>query len=300
MDKFHAMQIFARVAELESFSRAAISLGLAKGNVSRQIQLLEKHIGTRLLLRTTRRVQLTHDGRLYYERCRNLLATVDEMDELFKHDPATLSGQLRVDIPAELACAFVIPALPAFLQHYPGISLELSSNEHRSDVIGEGFDCVLRIGDAEESGLMTRRLGHFRMINLASPGYLARFGTPLSPDDLSQHAMVHYQPVPTSAHQGFEFFDGRQCHYIQTGGVITVNNRLTYHNACLAGLGIIQAPAASFHPALQAKQVVEVMPRFSAQPVPLSLRYPQRRNLSRRTHVFMEWLSQTLKPHLAS
>ncbi|OON38456.1 LysR family transcriptional regulator [Izhakiella australiensis] len=298
MDKFHAMQAFVRIAEMESFTKAAASMGLPKGSVSRQMQALENQMGTRLLQRTTRRVQLTHDGRIYYERCRDLLATLEEMDELFRHDPATLSGRLRVDMPIGLASEFVIPELPKFLQHYPGIELELSSSDHRVDVIREGFDCVVRAGELDDSGLVARRLGHFRMINLASPDYLARFGMPLSPDDLSQHAMVHYSQTLGAPHEGFEFYDGRQCHYIQTGGVITVNNSVTYRAACIAGLGIIQVPAVGFHQALEATQVVEVMPRFRAKPMPLSLIYPHRRNLARRVHVFMDWLSQSLERHL--
>lgn len=298
MDKIHAMQVFVRIAEMESFTQAAASLGLPKGSVSRQMQALENALGTRLLQRTTRRVQLTQDGRTYYDRCRDLLATLDEMDDLFKHDPATLSGRLRVDMPVSLASDVVIPLLPAFLQHYPGIELELSSSDHRVDVIRDGFDCVLRGGELDDSGLVARPIAHFAMLNLASPGYLTRFGMPLTPDDLSQHAMVHYSQPLGMPPEGFEYFDGHQCRYIQTGGVMTVNSTVTYRAACIAGLGIIQAPAVGFRQALAAGEVVEVMSHFPAKPMPLSLVYPHRRNLARRVHVFMEWLTHALKKHL--
>lgn len=114
MDKIHAMQLFIRVAELESFSRAADTLGLPKGSVSRQIQALENHLGTQLLHRTTRRVQLTQDGMIYYERAKDLLSNLDELDGLFHHDPSSISGKLRVDMPVGVARNLVMPRLPSF------------------------------------------------------------------------------------------------------------------------------------------------------------------------------------------
>ncbi|QKJ85142.1 Transcriptional regulator [Paramixta manurensis] len=298
MDKIHAMRVFVRVAEMESFTRAAESLGLPKGSVSRQLQALENQMGTRLLHRTTRRVQLTQDGLVYYERCLDLLATLDEMDALFQTDPATLSGRLRVDMPAAMATDVVIPHLSSFLQHYPGIELELSSSDRLVDVVREGFDCVVRVGQLKDSGLIARTLGHLTMVNCASPDYLARFGVPQTLEDLSQHAMVHYSQHLGSVPQGFEFFDGKRSQLIQTGGVVTVNSTQTYLAACLAGLGIIQIPRVGCFTRLHAQQLVEVLPAFRAQPMPVSLVYPHRRNLAQRVRVFMEWLMQLMKRHI--
>ncbi len=194
MDKIHAMQLFIRVADLESFSRAAETLALPKGSVSRQIQALESHLGVRLLHRTTRRVQLTQDGMVYYERAKDLLSNLDELDGMFQHDPASISGRLRVDMPVGFAKKMVIPHLPTFLQQYPGIELELSSSDRLVDVIREGFDCVVRVGALKDSGLIARPLGKLTQINCASPDYLARLairnpgGSGGScPDPLRQH-----------------------------------------------------------------------------------------------------------------
>ena len=152
MDKIYAMQLFLRVAELESFTRAAETLSLPKGSVSRQIQALENALGTQLLHRTTRRVSLTQDGMVYYERAKDLLMNLDELDGMFLHDPSTISGRLRVDMPVAIARNVVIPKLPAFLQQFPGIELELSSSDRLVDVIREGFDCVVRVGNLKDSG----------------------------------------------------------------------------------------------------------------------------------------------------
>lgn len=298
MDKIHAMQLFIRVAELESFSRAADTLGLPKGSVSRQVQALENALGVRLLHRTTRRVQLTQDGMVYYERAKDLLSNLDELDAMFQHDPTSISGRLRVDMPVGVARNLVIPKLPTFLQQYPGIELELSSSDRLVDVIREGFDCVVRVGTLKDSGLVARPLGKLTVVNCASPEYLARFGYPENLDDLASHALVHYAVNIGVRPQGFEISVNNQTQWIKTGGVLTVNSTETYHAACLAGLGIIQVPRVGVKEALRSGKLMEILPQYRAEPMPVSLIYPHRRNLSRRVHLFMEWLTEILKSYV--
>lgn len=298
MDKIHAMQLFIRVAELESFSRAADTLGLPKGSVSRQIQALENHLGTQLLHRTTRRVQLTQDGMVYYERAKDLLSNLDELDGLFQHDPTSISGKLRVDMPVGVARNLVIPRLPAFLQQYPGIELELSSSDRLVDLIREGFDCVVRVGTLKDSGLIARPLGKLTVINCASQQYLARFGYPESLTDLASHAVVHYSLNLGTRPPGFEIATSSGTQWIKTGGMLAVNSTETYHAACLAGLGIIQVPRVGVREALRNGTLIEVLPQYRASPMPVSLLYPHRRNLSRRVHLFMEWLTGVMKDYV--
>ncbi|HGY3718235.1 TPA: LysR family transcriptional regulator [Citrobacter gillenii] len=298
MDKIHAMQLFIRVAELESFSRAADTLGLPKGSVSRQIQALENHLGTQLLHRTTRRVQLTQDGMIYYERAKDLLSNLDELDGLFHHDPSSISGKLRVDMPVGVARNLVMPRLPTFLHQYPGLELELSSSDRLVDLIREGFDCVVRVGTLKDSGLIARPLGKLTQINCASPQYLARFGYPENLEDLASHAVVHYAVNLGTRSQGFEVATNSGTRWIKTGGMLTVNSTETYHAACLAGLGIIQVPRVGVREALRAGTLVEVLPQYRAEPMPVSLLYPHRRNLSRRVHLFMEWLTGVMKDYV--
>ncbi|OAT77124.1 transcriptional regulator [Mangrovibacter phragmitis] len=298
MDKIHAMQLFLRVAELESFTRAADTLGLPKGSVSRQIQALENQLGTQLLHRTTRRVSLTQDGMVYYERCRDVLANLDEMDGMFQHDPRSISGRLRVDLPVDIASKVVIPHLPGFLQQYPGIELELSSSDRLVDVIREGFDCVLRVGGLKDSGLVARSLGKMMIVNCASPDYLARFGYPSTLEDLSNHALIHYTVNLGTRPTGFEYVDDKQVHQARTGGILTVNSTQAYKDACLAGLGIIQVPRVGVREFLRQGTLIEILPQYRAEPMPVSLIYPHRRNLSRRVHLFMNWLSEVMKSYL--
>lgn len=298
MDKIQSMQVFVRVAELNSFTRAAEHLSMPKASVSRLVQQLESQLAVRLLHRSTRRVQLTQDGQVYYDRCKELLASVEEMDTLFQANPATIGGRLRVDMSVAMARDLVLPRLGEFLNRYPAIEIELSSTDHRVDVVREGFDCVIRVGTLKDSGLIARPLGQLSLINCASPAYLERHGTPSLPDDLSQHAMVHYEQILGNRTSGFTYLDGKTPRVVKTGGSVTVNSTETYTNACLAGLGIIQVPLLGVREYLASGQLVKILPQYNAAPMPISLVYPHRLNLSRRAKVFMDWLAEIMQTYL--
>ncbi|ELV2700599.1 LysR family transcriptional regulator [Salmonella enterica] len=295
MDKIYAMKLFVRVAERESFSRAAEDVSLPKGSVSRQIQALENQLGTRLLHRTTRRVQLTQDGMAYYERAKDLLSNLDELEGLFQSDPASISGKIRIDIPPGLTNSLIMPRLPTFLHHYPGIALELCSSDRQVDLLREDFDCVVRTEPLHAPGILTRPLGKLTRVNCASPQYLARFGYPENLDDLASHAVVHYSLTPGASSPGFAFETSHGIQWVKTGGMLTVNSTETWHAACLAGLGIIQTPRIVVREALRAGTLIEILPQYRAAPLPVTLHYPHRRNLSRRIHLFMVWLTETIK-----
>ena len=290
MDKIHAMQLFVRVAELESFSRAAETLTLPKGSVSRQIQALENRLGTQLLHRTTRRVSLTQDGMVYYERAKDLLANLDELDGMFLHDPSSISGRLRVDMPVAVARNLVIPKLPAFLQHYPGIELELSSSDRLVDVIREGFDCVVRVGTLKDSGLIARPLGKLSVINCASPDYLRKHGRPMTPDDLLSHQSVNFFSTSRGKNYPLELIvNGKEKSY-PTKGWMTVNDAENYVICALRGCGLVQLPRYHVDDALRDGLLQEVLSDWKSPAMQLSAIYPQHRQLSPRVRIFVDWL----------
>ncbi len=299
VDKIQSMQVFVRVAELNNFTRAAESLSMPKGSVSRLVQQLETRMSARLLHRSTRRVQLTQDGQVFYERCKELLANMDELESMFQSNPATISGRLRVDMPVSMARDLVLPRLSEFLNRYPAIEIELSSTDHRVDVVREGFDCVVRVGSMKDSGLIARPLAQLNMVNCASPAYLQRYGTPEHPDQLTQHAMVHYEQTLGNRTSGFDYLEGKQLKTVKTGGALTVNSTQTYTAACLAGLGIIQVPLTGVRAALAAGNLVSILPQFCAPPMTVSLVYPHRLNLSRRAKVFMDWMADIARYYVA-
>jgi len=298
MNQLHAMQLFVRVAELASFTRAADSLGLPKASTSTAVQKLETSLGTQLLHRTTRRVHLTADGEAFYERCKDLLGEMDELQSMFQRGPQMMRGRLRVDMSSGLARNFVLPQLPAFLDQHPQLEIELSGTDRRVDVVGEGFDCVLRVGTVGDSTLAARELGALPVVNCVSPGYLARYGTPRSLEDLDAHRLVHYVSTLGARSPGFEYRVGERYRTRSMPGALTVNSADAYVGACLAGLGLIQAPRTGVAALLEEGSLVEVLPHLQAEPMPVTLLYPQRRNLSRRVRAFMDWVAELLEPSL--
>jgi DNA-binding transcriptional LysR family regulator len=294
MDRLDTLRVFLRVTELGSFTRAADSLGLPKASVSQAISRLEAELGTQLLHRTTRRVHLTADGAQLQQRAHDLLDDMDEVQNLFRRQPSELSGRLRVDMPGSMARNVVIPQLPAFLALHPGLEIELSATDRRVDVVREGFDCVLRVGTLDDSSLVARLLGHMRIVNVASPGYLVAHGVPRVLADLDQHALVHYVGTLGQRSPGFEYFDGQHYRNWPMQGALTVNSADGYSAAALAGLGIIQVPEMGAREALRSGTLVEVLPDCVAEPMPVSLVYAQRRHLPRRVDAFMTWLAGLL------
>ncbi|HEY0180261.1 MAG TPA: LysR family transcriptional regulator [Dokdonella sp.] len=295
MSRLEDMQTFVRVAELSSFTRAAEGLGLPKASVSAAVQRLEAALGTRLLHRTTRRVELTQDGRAFYARAKDMLDDVDALQSMFQQSTQTLRGRLRVDMPSGIAREFVIPRLPEFLDRHPGLEIELSGTDRRVDLVGEGFDCVLRVGDPGAGGLVARRLGSYRVINCASADYVRRHGLPETVDDLARHRLIHYVPALGAKSPGFEYRDGDAYRTVEMAGAVTVNSAEAYQAACLAGLGIIQVPAAGVRRLIAAGRLVEVAPRLVAEPMPVWLLYADRRHLPRRVRAFMDWVSGVLE-----
>lgn len=293
-----ALRVFANVAEQASFTAAAGHLGLAKARVSTRVQRLEAGLGTRLFHRTTRRVRLTPDGEQFLERCRELLGQADELQAMFQRDAGQLVGRLRIDLPNGLARSVVIPRLPEFLAAHPRLVLELSSTDRRVDPVHEGFDCVLRVGQLADSTLVARPLGTLRLVNCASLAYLAQRGTPRTIADLAQHRLVHYATVLGGTPDGFVWRDGAVLRVQPMAGTITVNSSDAYNAACVAGLGLTQAPALGLQAAFDAGALVEVLPEFTAPPMPVSLVYPNRRQLPKRVEAVMDWLATVLRPHL--
>lgn len=304
MNSLDAIQIYLRVAELGSFTEAANSLGLAKAKVSGAVQQLEVLLGTRLLHRTTRRVQMTHDGQAFYERSKDLLADFDELKTLFSNEKNQLRGRLRVDMPTAMARGLVIPALPTFLQEHPLLEIELSSTDRRVDLVREGFDCVVRVGTLQDSSLVARQIGEYQLINCASRAYIEAHGMPHTLEDLAHHKLVHYVSVLGGKSNGFEYVDPitSVTQYIDMQGSVIVNNAEAYLSACLAGLGIIQVPenGATAKPYLDSGELVEVLPEYRSAPMPVSLIYANRRHLPKRVQAFMNWMIEILKPSLSS
>lgn len=295
MNKLDMLRTFVRVADAGSFTQAATSLGLQKASVSEHVRMLEDLVGVRLLHRTTRKVQPTHDGIALLERSKDLLSDMDELEGMFRHDGAALEGRLRVDMSTAFARKTVLPRLSSFLDAYPHIRIELSSSDRRVDLVREGFDCVVRVGDVSEPLLIARTLGALVMANVASPAYLEKHGVPQTLEELAHHKLIHYSPVLGARAPGFEYMqDGKSCE-LPMNGSLTVNNADAYEAACLNGFGLIQSPLSGLREHLASGKLVRVLPDYAPAPMPISLLYAHRRHLSQRVRVFMDWLTTEIE-----
>ncbi|MGO4624746.1 LysR family transcriptional regulator [Ensifer sp. 2YAB10] len=300
MDRIELFRIFTRVVESASFTRAADTLGLPRSSVSAAVQTLETRLGTRLLHRTTRKVAPTQDGAAFYERCLRLISDMDEAENLFRRDTSGPSGRLRVDLPSRIGRLIVAPALPEFLDRYPGIDIDLGMTDRAVHLIEESVDCALRVGPLADSGLIARPFGTLRLINVASPDYLERHGTPKTPADLAEHFAVNYASPSSGRVEDWEWIEGGAVRTVAVAGRVSVNSAEGSIACCLAGLGLIQIPAYDVIDHLKEGRLVEVMPDHNAAPMPMALLYPHRQHLSRRLKVFADWLEALMRGVIAA
>ncbi|GAA0409387.1 LysR family transcriptional regulator [Pseudomonas extremaustralis] len=298
MNKLELLRTFVRVTELSSFTGAGESLGLPRSTVSEHVQALEELLGTRLLQRTTRKVQATQDGRVLYERSKDLLAHMEELEGLFRQDEAQLTGRIRVDLPNMIARDLILPSLPSFMDAHPLIELEISATDRQVDLLAEGFDCVLRVGAQPDQSVVARLLCSMPMINCVSAGYLQRYGVPRTLADLADHHLVHYVRPLGSRSAGFEYLQGNKVQRIPMAGRVTVNSTDAYKSACVGGFGIIQVPALGMRDELARGELVAILPDYPAPPLDVSLLYAGQRHLPLRVRVFMDWLAATLQSRL--
>ncbi|WP_122158446.1 LysR family transcriptional regulator [Paraburkholderia sp.] len=292
MDRLQAMQVFTRVVDTNSFTRAAETLDLPRASVTTIIQNLESFLGTRLMHRTTRRLSLTPDGAAYYERCVRILADVEETETSFQSGNKKPHGKLRIDMPGSIGRLLVIPSLCEFHTRYPDIDLQLGLTDRPVDLLQEGVDCVVRVGALQDSSLVARRIGIFEGVTCAAPEYLQKYGTPLTLDDLESHSAVNYFSSRTGRVIDWAFkVDGKEVE-VKMKGTVSVNDADAYVTCGLEGFGLIQPALFMVLPHLQSGQLVEVLPAIKPMPMPISAVYPHSRHLSPKVRVFVDWIAE--------
>jgi LysR family transcriptional regulator for bpeEF and oprC len=295
MDQIQSMRVFARVVETGTFTKAASSLDLPKGTVTKLVQHLESRLKVKLLNRTTRRVSVTADGAAYYERTARLLNDLDDIEASMTNAQANPSGRLRVDVGSSIARLIIIPALADFYRRYPDIQLDLGVSDRPVDLIGDNVDCVIRGGELLEQSLVARRIANMALVTVATPEYLKRHGTPQHPLDLENgsHATINYfsartgRPFP----QLFEK-DGEHHEILNARYRLAVNESNAHIASVLAGLGITQAAAFAARPYIDRGELVEVLPGWTRPGIPLHVVYPPNRHLSAKVRAFVEWAAE--------
>lgn len=299
MDRFDAMQAFARVVETGSFTKAAATLHMSKTTVTQLIQQLEARLRVRLLNRTTRKVNVTADGAAYYERVVRLLIDMDDAETSLSSASTTPRGRLRVDVPSPLARMLLIPALPEFFARYPEIQLTVGVSDRIVDIIGENIDCVVRGGEITDQSLVARHVGDLKLGIYTTPGYLQRFGTPAHPRVLAegQHKTIGFLWFRTGKTLPYVMQRGEERIEVQPRPQLTVDDGNAYLAAGLAGLGMLWLPQYMAKPHLISSELLPLFEDWHMAPMPMYLAFPPNRHVSAKVRVFIDWIIELMAEH---
>ncbi|MEX3772975.1 LysR family transcriptional regulator [Pseudomonas sp. MYb118] len=296
MDRLQSMQIFSRVVEMHSFSRAAESLSLPPSRVTRAVKELEAFLGVCLLRRTTRHISLTPDGTLYYDHCRRLLADIEAVESGFPGSAGQPRGRLRVDMTLSLARLVVLPSIKDFQARFPDVELTLTMADRTVELIQEGIDCVIRTGIPEDSPtLVAKRVGAFDWVTCASPEYLAEHGTPQTLEDLADHHAVGYLSSRTARSLEWHYVVDGEDRCVRMRERLIVNDTDAYVACALEGLGLIRAGSYMVRRHLLSGRLKPVLTDYCSPAVPLSVLYPKNRHLSPTVRAFVDWVGDVIR-----
>jgi len=295
LDVLTGMSIFVAVVENSSLAGAARSMNLSPSVVSKQLSALEDRLGVRLLNRTTRRVSLTEVGSAYYERAKRILADVDEAEAAVSQAHSSPRGLLKITAPTTFAHRHVAPHLPAFMDRYPEVQVQLLVADRLVDLVEEGIDLAIRIAHLKDSSLIARKLApNYRKL-VASPEYLAKWGTPKRPEDLNDHALITLPPG-SSINDWHFLVDGEE-KLVKAQGTITTNNGDSILMLALAGAGISMLAAHVVGKYLQDGRLVSILDDNVSEDVPIYAVYPSNRHLSPKVRAFVDYLVEVYAPH---
>lgn len=296
MDRFDAMQAFARVVEAGSFTKAAETLHMSKTTVTQLVQQLEARLRVKLLNRTTRKVNATADGAAYYERVIKLLADMDDAETSLPGAAAQPKGRLRVDVPSPLANLILVPALPEFYARYPEIQIDMGVSDRIVDIIDENVDCVIRGGELRDQSLMARKVADLQLGVYAAPSYLARAGTPMHPRELenSHHRVVGFLWARTGRPVPYALRNATENLLIKGRHVLAVDDGNAYLAAGLAGLGVLWLPSYMSAVHETRGELVALFEGWALDPMPLYVAYPPNRHISQKLRVFIDWIVELM------
>lgn len=292
MDRFQEMQVFVRIAQCGSFSQSSEDLHIPRATVSNLIKRLEKRLGVRLLERTTRQVRMTEEGKVYYRRCLHILDDLEEADNAFQGKPA--KGLLRVNLQGTLAKYFVMPYIQDFVALYPDISLHIGEDDRLIDLVKEGVDCVLRAGNLQDSSLVAKPLTRLEQVTVGSSAYFEKYGKPATLEALKEHYTVAYLSTAVGLDSHLDFRVEDKVVEIELAHKVSVTGADLYTDAALAGLGLIQVPRYRIEKALKEGRLKVILPNMPPPVMPVSVLYPQNRQVSLRVKAFVSWLSEVV------
>ncbi|MGE7991719.1 LysR substrate-binding domain-containing protein [Pseudomonas sp. NPDC089554] len=292
MDRLTGLIAFARAASLGSYTAAARVLSVSPSAVSKSVQRLEEHFGLKLFTRTTRSLTLTPEGRELHERALRILEEVEGIDQAALATRAEPSGSLKVTAPFPIGLNILAPALPRFRQRYPRLAIDLRLGDQQADIIEQGIDVAIRVGNLADSRLISRVLGPHRTAAFASPGYLAQRGTPLHPQDLLQHECVNFRYQSSGQALRWPYQEGERLLEVtpQAGITIDLSDAVAITLAAGGGIGI--SPCYVAAPYVQRGELVPVLPQFSVERFPITALWPESRRGSPNVKAFVQFLGE--------
>ena len=299
MDQLQGMKVFARVAELGSFARAADTLDMSRAMASSYVAQLEEHLGTRLLHRTTRKVSVSPQGAVYLEHCRRILAEIEAADDLLRLARNRPQGKLRVDVPVAFGKYLLLPAIPQFSQRYPDVSLEVRFNDHYVDLQAEGVDVAVRVGKIRSPDLIARKISASRVVTCASPRYLATSGLPRTPDDLRKHRLIGMLRQAATRPSDWAFKHGNGTRSVRLPMAVSFNTVEAVSISALEGHGIVQQLDLLVGGYVAEGRLVELLREFSCEGPPLSVIYPKATQHLARVRVFAEFAGDLMRNYEA-
>ena len=290
LDRLLAMTVFVKVVEQGSFARAAERMNMSASAVSRHIAELEAHLTTRLLNRTTRRISLTESGQAYFERALHLLADLEETEAVVSSSTVTPRGTIRLTCSTSFGVPHLAPAIGAFQARYPEVRFNISASNRFVDLVEEGLDLAIRIGDLGNPNLIARKIGSMRLIACASADYLRRHGTPKHPDELVKHNCFTYEYNPEK--NQWRFHDKKKNEIkVRIDGSVHANNGEMLAAIAVAGAGIALEPDFIVAPLIESGALVEILKNFRPAPYNIYAVYPSRRHLSAKVRTFVDFLA---------
>lgn len=289
------METFARVVESGSFSRAARDLHMTPSAVSKMIGRLEDRLGVRLLSRTTRKLSLTEEGRAFYQRVTPILAEVEEAEETVSLSTAEARGVLKVNSSTAFGQYQIVPLIPAMLEKYPSLQVQLTMTDSIVNLVEEGFDVSVRIGTLTDSSLIARKLGVAHRVLVAAPSYIERHGAPTCPEDLKDHECLKLS-IPTSLNK-WEFTTADGPRTVEVKGRFEADNAIALHEAALAGIGLFRAASFVVGDDIKAGRLIPVLDTFEISDDPgIFAVWPHNRNLSAKVRAFVDTLVDAFSP----
>lgn len=292
MDLVSGMSMFRRVVEAESFSAVARETGLSQPTISKHVSALEKHLGVKLMNRSTRQLALTELGKEYYHHCTRILDDLEEAEASVGKQQSELTGTLRINVPVSFGRLELLPVLWSFMKEYPAINLDIVMDDHYVDLVKEGIDLAIRIGPLFDSSLVARKLGGYQRVTVATQSYLDEFGEPETIEELKQHSCIVFTLLTTG--NKWQYYEKGELKKIRVKGRVSTSSPDTMREAALQGFGIAVAPTWLVQDCIDDGRLKVILSDYTPTAMELNAIYPERHYVAAKVHALIDHMRKNI------